>query len=195
MDDASDEALMAAVGTGDGHAFERLAARHGPWATRFAARVAGSAAEAPDIVQEAMLRVWVKAPNWRIEASEASSSDGAPRLARFKTWFTRILLNLAIDQRRRPAHADLAAAPEPMSETPGPFERAAAGEIGRRVDAAMAALPDRQREAIALCQFAGLGNVEAAAALGIGVGALESLLVRARRSLRADLADLMENPR
>ena len=62
MDDNSDQALMMAVGAGDVRAFEQLAARHGPWATQLAARVSGNASDADDIVQEALLRVWVKAP-------------------------------------------------------------------------------------------------------------------------------------
>ena len=56
----------------------------------------------------------------------------------------------------------------------------------------MAQLPERQRAALALCYFEGLGNIEAAAMLDISIGALESLLVRARRALREALGDLAE---
>ena len=56
--------------------------------------------------------------------------------------------------------------------------------------AAVAELPERQRAALALCHFEGKTNIEAAAALGITVGAVESLLVRARRALKESLADL-----
>jgi RNA polymerase sigma-70 factor (ECF subfamily) len=53
----------------------------------------------------------------------------------------------------------------------------------------MAALPDRQRAALVLVHFEGLGNLEAAEALGVSVEAVESLLARARRSLKQAFAD------
>ncbi len=58
----------------------------------------------------------------------------------------------------------------------------------RAIRAAIAALPERQRSAIVLCHFQGLGQAEAAAVMGIGEHAYESLLARARRSLRATVA-------
>ena len=60
---------------------------------------------------------------------------------------------------------------------------------------ALAALPERQRAAVALCRMEGLSNAAAAKALDVSVGGLEMLLVRARRSLRAALADLIEDER
>ena len=63
-------------------------------------------------------------------------------------------------------------------------------ELSRRVEAALAALPPRQREAIVLCHHQGLGNIEAAALMEISIEALESLLARGRRALKASLADL-----
>jgi len=65
-----------------------------------------------------------------------------------------------------------------------------AADIGARVAAALASLPDRQREAVVLAHYQELGNIEAAALMEVSVEALESLLSRARRSLRAALADL-----
>jgi RNA polymerase sigma-70 factor (ECF subfamily) len=192
MDDHSDEALMMAVGAGDARAFEQLATRHGPWATKLAARVCGNASDAGDIVQEALLRVWVKAPSWRAEP-DAAGSDGQPRLARFRTWFGRILVNLSIDQRRRPTHADLEAMPEPESDAPSALDEIAAAETRLRLRQTLDALPERQRTALMLCQFGDISNSEAAAAMGVSVGALESLLVRARRALRTELADLLED--
>ena len=65
-----------------------------------------------------------------------------------------------------------------------------AADVGRRVQASLMALPDRQREAVVLCHYQELGNIEAAAAMGVSVEALESLLSRGRRALRAALKDL-----
>jgi RNA polymerase sigma-70 factor (ECF subfamily) len=55
---------------------------------------------------------------------------------------------------------------------------------------AIATLPERQRAAIVLCHYEGVSNIEAAEILQVTIGALESLLVRARKTLRAALADL-----
>lgn len=190
---------MMAVGAGDARAFEQLATRHGGWATQLATRVSGSAADAGDIVQEALIRVWMKAPSWRVEpdalAINYDAAPAAPKLARFRTWFSRILVNLSIDQRRRPVHADIDASPEPESGAPSALEQVAASETRARLKQALASLPERQRTALLLCQFGDATNLDAAAAMGVTVGALESLLVRARRALRAELADLLEDPR
>ena len=58
------------------------------------------------------------------------------------------------------------------------------------MDAALRRLPDRQREAIVLCHYQDLSNIEAASVMEISVEALESLLSRGRRALRQSLADL-----
>ena len=65
-----------------------------------------------------------------------------------------------------------------------------AADTGRRVQAALAALPDRQREALVLCHYQELTNIEAARLMEVSVEALESLLSRGRRALRTALADI-----
>lgn len=65
MDEADDQQLMTAVAEGDERAFRILAVRHLAWALRLAGRLTGNPADAEDIVQEAMLRVWTNAPRWR----------------------------------------------------------------------------------------------------------------------------------
>jgi RNA polymerase sigma-70 factor (ECF subfamily) len=182
MRDGSDDELMRRAGSGDRQAFGRLVSRHTPRAVAVATRVAGNRTDAEEIVQEAFLRTWLKAPDWRDEA--------APGGARFTTWFTRVLVNLCIDRRRRPAHAPLEAAGEIAGREIDGFHAIARDQTSARVTAAVAALPARQRAALTLCHWDGMSNIEAAEILGLSVGALESLLVRARRTLRSTLADL-----
>ena len=74
--------------------------------------------------------------------------------------------------------------------TPNPTVGLYAAEVGARVTAALDMLPQRQREAIVLCHYQELSNIEAARLMGVSVEALESLLSRGRRSLRAALADI-----
>jgi RNA polymerase sigma-70 factor (ECF subfamily) len=133
------------------------------------------------------LRVWVKAPGWR-PGADIPDETGSFRPARFSTWLYRVVVNLSIDRKRRPGHAPL----ELAGETPDPAERAddllARTELTARVAAAVSDLPERQRAALALCFYEGLSNREAAEILSLTPGAVESLLVRARRTLRLSLA-------
>ncbi len=182
MRDGSDDELMRLAGRGDRHAFSRLVNRHLPRAVALATRVAGSRSDAEEIVQEAFLRTWLKAPEWRDET--------APGGARFTTWFTRVVVNMCIDRRRRAPLASLDAAAEIQSSEPTGFDTVTRGETRDRVLTALSQLPDRQRAALTLCHWDGMSNIEAAEVLGVSVGAMESLLVRARRTLRASLSDL-----
>ena len=136
--------------------------------------------EAQDVAQETFMRVWQQAPRWK--AGEA----------RFDTWLHRVALNLCYDrlrrQREEPA-AEIAdeADPDPAVAPDVQLEGRACGE---QVRAALAGLPVRQREAVVLNYYQELSNVEAAGLMGITVEALESLLARARRNLRARLAPI-----
>lgn len=182
MTERSDDELMRLAGSGDQAAFSALVTRHMGRAGKLAARVVGNKTEAEDVVQEAFLRVWLKAGEWKPEA------EGG---ARFSTWFYRVLMNLCIDRKRRVVPAPLEAAGEIADPKPDAFDALASGETSRRVAAAVGELPERQRAALALCHYEGVSNVEAAAILDLTVGAVESLLVRARRNLRDTLADLV----
>lgn len=183
MPEASDDDLMRAAGTGDRASFGRLVARHLGRMSALATRISGSRSDAEEIVQEAFLRAWLKAPTWRGQDSEGGA-------AAFTTWLGRVVVNLCLDRRRRTTPEPIEAAAGVADSAPDAFALAEAGETARRVAAAVAMLPERQRAAIALCHFEGYGNIEAAAVLDVSVGALESLLVRARRTLREALADL-----
>ena len=181
MTDATDEDLMIRVGSGDRGAFGLLVRRHLERTIGLAQRITGSRADAEEIAQDAFLRVWTKAPSWH-------SADGNAGSARFTTWLYRVIVNLCIDRKRRPTHAPL----DPDYDPPDPAGSALDGlvkaQLSGRVAAAVATLPERQRAALALCFYEGLSNREAADVLSLTPGAVESLLVRARRTLRVALA-------
>jgi RNA polymerase sigma-70 factor (ECF subfamily) len=178
----SDDELMRLAGGGDRAAFSRLVASHMRRATAIASRITRNAGDAEELVQEAFLKVWLKAPEWQTREEGGGAA--------FSTWFYRVLVNLCIDRMRKPKTSPLEEAAEVVDPTPDAFDNTSAGETGKRVSAAIETLPDRQRAALVLCHYEGLSNIEAAAVLEISVGALESLLVRARRSLRDALIDL-----
>lgn len=173
-----DEELVRRVGQGDPAAIQSMVARKLPRMLALAQRMLGDPVEAEDVAQEAMLRAWRQAPRW------------APGRARFDTWLHRVGLNLCYDRLRRRREIPTDAPPERPDEGPAPDRGLMAADTGAMVDAALARLPERQREAIVLCHYQELTNIEAAALMEISVEALESLLSRGRRALRTALAGL-----
>ncbi len=182
MPDHSDDDLMRAAGAGDRAAFGKLVSRHLQRMAAVAGRITGNRGDAEEIVQEAFLRAWLKAPTWRAQGTQGSAAFG--------TWLGRVVVNLCLDRKRRAVAAPLDAAVDVADPAPDAFVMTARGETGARVAAAIDTLPERQRAAIVLCHYEGMSNFEAAAMLDVSVGALESLLVRARKTLRGALADL-----
>lgn len=176
-----DEALLAQVALGDPAAVRAMVARKLPRLLALAGRMLGEPAEAEDVAQEAFVRAWRQAGRWR------------PGQARFDTWLHRVTLNLCYDRLRRRRETPMDAPPETIDDGPAPDRGLQAQDVGRRVEAAMRNLPDRQREAIVLCHYQELGNIEAAELMGVTVEALEGLLGRGRRALRAALADMAQS--
>tara|TARA_R110002051_G_scaffold15250_3_gene47913 strand:- start:3251 stop:3835 length:585 start_codon:yes stop_codon:yes gene_type:complete len=173
-----DEDLVRRVGQGDPAAIQAMVARKLPRMLALAQRLLGDPVEAEDVAQEAMLRTWRQAPRW------------TPGKAKFDTWLHRVALNLCYDRLRRRREIPTATLPERSDESAAPDRGLLAADVGRRVDAALARLPERQREAIVLCHYQELTNIEAAALMKVSVEALESLLARGRRALRQALTDL-----
>lgn len=176
--DESDEALMARIARGDEPAFRALARRHVPAMVALARRILGNTADAEDVAQEAMLRVWRHAPRWQ-------------PLAQFRTWLTRVVVNLCLDRKRRAAWVDLDAAGEIVDPSPGAGEKSEADERERLLAAAIEELPARQRSAIVLTYREGMSNAQVAEVLGTSVSAVETLLVRGKQNLRRALGSLM----
>jgi RNA polymerase sigma-70 factor (ECF subfamily) len=175
-DERNDDALLLAAGCGEQRAFRTLMNRHATAALGLARRRLGGTADADDIVQEAFLRVWRTAPRW--------CADGE---ARFATWLYRVVTNLCLDRLRQPRTWSLDSAAGIEAPVSNGYDRAQARGNRHRVEEAMAALTPRQRAAITLYHFAEMRSPEAARALGVSLSALESLLVRGRRTLRREL--------
>lgn len=174
--DADDGTLMQRVAAGDARALEAIADRHTPMLFAVAWRMLGDAAEAEDVVQEAITKAWVKAANW------------TPVGGGLGGWLRRIATNACIDRQRKRAFVSDVEIPERADDSPAADALIDESRRQAAVATAMQALPDRQRAAIVLTYYEGVSNAEAAAALGVGVKALESLLVRARQGLSRSLA-------
>lgn len=175
----SDDALLVLYANGDADAARLLTHRLVPRALGYAARLLGDRAEAEDVAQEAMLRLWRIAPDWR------------PGEAQVASWLFRVVTNLCTDRlrarKRRRAEA-LDEVSEPEDDRPGVVAGLMESERMAALHAALDTLPERQRQAVVLRHIEGLANPEIAAILDIGVEAVESLTARGKRALAAALA-------
>lgn len=174
----ADERLLADFAKGDQSAARALTARHLPRVYAHACRLLGDKAEAEDVAQEAMLKLWKIAGDWR--AGEAKVS----------TWLYRVTANAATDRLRKRRSVGLDAAPEQADTTPSAEARMIEDDRKHAVHRAMRSLPERQRNALVLRHFEELSNPDIAEALETSVEAVESLLARGRRALAGKLAHL-----
>ncbi|MCV2881392.1 RNA polymerase sigma factor [Actibacterium sp. XHP0104] len=176
----SDEALLVLYGNGDDRAARALAARLLPRVLSYATRVLRDPAEAEDVAQEAMLRLWRIAPEWRQGEAKVS------------TWLYRVVANLCTDRLRKGRMADIDAVTEPADDSPGAEAQLQQAARLAALDGALAELPERQRQAVVLRHIEGLANPEIAEILEISVEAVESLTARGKRALAAALAGRRE---
>ena len=166
-----DLAALEQVAGGHQQACRQLVDRHLRGLHAFATRLLGDASEAEDVCQDSFVKLWQVAPRW------------VPGQAKVSTWLYQVALNACRDRQRKqsPVDADFDAMP---SHEPGPEREHEGRDRQRRLQAWLAELPPRQREALLLFHYEGHSQVETAAILDLSVDALESLLSRARRSLR-----------
>lgn len=166
-----DDALMQRVAQSDASAFRLLVDAHGAMLHRLAFRMLGDAAEAEDVAQESLLRLWRDAPRWQAGHSGVAA------------WLTRVAMNQCLDRLRRRKFASDEAVPEREDESPLAPDLIDAGASRERVIAAVANLSDRQRAAIVLTYYEDQPNNAAATMLDMNIKAFESLLLRARAAL------------
>lgn len=174
--------LISRAAGGDPTAFQALVERHRSMVYRVAYQFAGNHHDAEDIAQEVFIKVYRSLDRFRQDAQLTS-------------WLYRIAMNACIDHRRRNAPAGAAPFGEEAEqklmntaeETPGPEERAYAGELGEALEAAVRRLPDGQRIVFVMRHHHGLKLCEIADALGLAEGTIKRQLHAAVHRLRAVL--------
>ena len=169
-----DAALAARTARGDKDAYALLVRRHLPRVLAVTRRMLGSEALAEEAAQEALLRLWTHAGSYE------------PEKAKLTTWLTRITANICLDRLRKrgevawPENFDVALPPSQERELMD-------GQVAAKVNEALQTLPERQRLALVLCHYEEMSMAETAGVMETTPEAVESLLSRARRTLRRQL--------
>jgi RNA polymerase sigma-70 factor (ECF subfamily) len=185
--DETDERLMLRFQGGDARAFEVLVRRHRTPLFSFLLRLTGDRGRAEDLCQEAFLKAVRASGGWE------------PR-ARVQTWLYAIARNLAVDEARRQAFRRAEPLDGPgagaaaRSEDPPPDDAAGAALLRPKLEAALAALPDEQREVFLLREYAGLRFHEIAEVTGTPENTVKSRMRYALEGLRERLAALGVGP-
>lgn len=172
----SDDILLARYASGDGQAAMLLTHRLTPRVLGYATRILADRTEAEDVAQDAMLRLWKMAPDWREGEAQVS------------TWLYRVVANLCTDRLRKRRFSALDEGAEIADTAPGAEARLQTKARHLALMQAMDELPDRQRLAVQMRHLEGFSNPEIAAAMNIGVEAVESLTARGKRALTLHLA-------
>lgn len=175
-DTLSDDALLRRFADGDAMASRLLTERLGPRCYSVALRMLSNRAEAEDVAQDAMMRLWQMAPSWE------------PGQAKVSTWLYRVTLNLCLDRKRKKKPDALSDVAEPEDDAASVVDRMQDDARKDALQVALSKLPDRQREAVILRHIEELSNPEIAGVMGISVEAVESLTARGKRALTAILA-------
>ncbi|MEM8689430.1 MAG: sigma-70 family RNA polymerase sigma factor [Pseudomonadota bacterium] len=168
--------LLQQVRAGDQQAFGVLVSELFPTVYRAALRVLRHEQEAEDVAQDVFMKIWGDPPELRAEAN-------------LKAWSARVATNGAIDRLRKKKPDVSDDLPDQVDPAVAADEAMQADEAADAVQRAIDGLPERQRLALVLTYYEGLPNKEAADLLEVSVDALESLLARARRALKAALSE------
>jgi RNA polymerase sigma-70 factor, ECF subfamily len=177
-DENGDEVdLLARVATGETEAFRGLVDRHLPTVLAIARRMLRDDAEAEDVAQETLLRLW----------RNAAGLELGPHGVR--PWLRRVASNLCIDRVRARRNTTVVEDVPEESAPPSQLRHLIERELGARVDAALQALPERQRLALTLFHYEGMSQIEVGEVLGISDEAVESLLARAPRTHKVALKE------
>ena len=174
--DMSDADLLADFARGNRTAALTLTHRLTPRIMGQAYRMLGNRAEAEDVAQDAMMRLWKIAPDWDAERAKVT------------TWLYQVVANLCTDRLRKSGRGvALDAIAEPDDGQPSVAANMQDGARADALRAALADLPERQAQAVTLRHLEELGNPEIATIMDTNVRTVESLIARGKRALIARL--------
>ena len=179
---SADADLISRAAGGDPSAFQALVERHRSMVYRVAYQFAGNHHDAEDIAQDVFIKVYRSLDRFRQDAQLTS-------------WMYRIVMNACIDHRRRQRSAIAAPFGDEAEQrmlntpehTPGPEDRAYAGELGQVLESEIGRLPSGQRVVFVMRHHQGMKLCEIADALGLAEGTVKRQLHAAVHRLRQAL--------
>ena len=171
-----DDELLELIQQGESEAFATLVRRHTERFYRLAYRYVQQRETAEDMVQDAFLKLWEDPSKWQ-----------AGKNTRFTTWFYRVIVNLCLDWQKKKRPVELNETMPLIDEKETASEVLLRSEAQNQLEQAITALPDRQRTALNLCFDEGLSNQQAADVMGVNLKALQSLIMRAKTTLKEKL--------
>ncbi len=173
----ADSDLMAEIRQASHEAYSCLVRRHADRYYRLAYRFLRERAEAEDIVQHVFLRLWEKPEMWDPRKN-----------TQFTTWLHRVVVNACLDKLKK-RNFKTEVTDEIPDRSPGQDKQLEQVEQQRILEREISALPERQRTALNLCFYEGLSNQEAANVMGLQLKALQSLVMRAKVTLRERMGE------
>ncbi|MDG1286671.1 MAG: sigma-70 family RNA polymerase sigma factor [Rickettsiales bacterium] len=176
--DKDDTTLLEHLQQGSHHAFNTLVERHTMRFFRLAYRYVSQKEAAEDVTQRAFLKLWEKPSRW-------DASKGV----KFTTWFSRIIINQSLDMQKKRTPLLLADGFEVADESGNQERGLIDAQQKVQLEHAIRQLPARQQTALNLCFYEEHSNGHAAEVMQVSVGAVESLLMRAKANLRLKLEE------
>ncbi len=183
--DAESVSLMLRVKEGDERAFEQLIALHQGAVIGTVTRMLGSVDDAHDVAQQLFIRIWKSAPRYE-------------PTAKFTTWMYTIMRNLCFNELRKRVRRKEVSLDEPVFDdqprqfadmlAPGADVISQQEELEQALDAAIAALPEKQRLAVVMRRYEDTPYEDLCEVLGMSLPAVKSMLFRARTELRRHLS-------
>jgi RNA polymerase sigma-70 factor (ECF subfamily) len=173
----ADEDLMSLVENGDAEAFAVLYDRHSRAAYSLSYRMMGDRQAAEDLTQEAFLKVWRSAGNYRLDRGSV------------RTWLLSIVHNRGIDQLRslasRRRTQDRVEQSTPRSQPSEAFAEAWRNRQREQVRAALDTLPAEQLKILELAYFSGYTHVEISNLLDLPLGTVKGRMRLGLKKIRA----------
>jgi RNA polymerase sigma-70 factor (ECF subfamily) len=177
----TDEDLLIAIQDGNHSAFGSLVRRHSGQFFRLAYRFTGNNENAEDVVQECFIKLWERPEIWQVDKN-----------VKFTTWFYRVVVNRSLDLQRKTTpyalHEDFEIENNDLANDEVLIKK----QEKIALEKAIALLPKRQRTALNLCFYEELSNQDAAYIMGLNLKALQSLLMRAKGSLKQNMKIIYE---
>jgi RNA polymerase sigma-70 factor, ECF subfamily len=176
-----DEELLALIQDGSQRAFGVLVQRHTDRFYRLAYRYLQSKEAAEDVIQDAFVKLWENPGRWQAERNN-----------KFTTWFYRVVVNSCLDWQKKKKPIELGDREFSIADDrESPDMTMLHAEKQRILEKEIGALPERQRIALNLCFDEGLSNQEAAEVMGLKLKALQSLVMRAKTTLKERLKNYL----